>query len=151
MTSGLPTEESAKRYLNQRISVGGAADLPTTKKTRKSVSRPQRLSGKWKIVEMPDLSDDYLSLSKDPNMILTLTRRSVSGHYQYGLCDGELEGEVIESEGRPLEIRFSFEGVDENDDEHGYGEAIFSDDDKTLTGKLHIHAGDTWRFTCRRR
>lgn len=40
---------------------------------------------------------------------------------------------------------------DEMEEENGYGGAVFSEDDKTLTGKLHVHMGDTWRFICRRR
>lgn len=126
-----------------------ARSLPT----KRARTRLQDLSGKWKIIEMPDLSEDYLSESKDPHLRLTFYRRGrVSGHYQYGLCQGELDGEVVvESEGKPLEIRFSFEGSDEMDEVNGYGEAVISDDNKTLTGKLHYHLGDDWRFTCRRR
>lgn len=112
--------------------------------------RVQDLSGKWKITEMPDLTEDYLSESKDPHMRLAFRGKRVSGHFEYGLSNGELDGEVIESEGRPLEIRFSFEGFDEMDEENGYGEAVLSDDNKTLTGKLHYHLGDYWRFTCRK-
>ncbi len=124
----------------------------TTKKKR-ARTRLQRLSGKWKIIEMPDLTEDYLAESKDPHMRLTFSRRGrVSGHYQYGLCQGELDGEVIaEREGMPLEMRFSFEGLDEMEQVNGYGVAVLSDDGKTLTGKLHYHLGDDWRFTCRRR
>src|SRR5260370_40354954 len=106
--------------------------------------RLQDLSGKWKITEMPDLSEDYLAYSKNPHMRLSFRGERVSGHYEYGLCNGELDGEVIKSVGRPLEIRFSFEGLDEMEQVNGYGEATISDDDKTLTGKLHYHLGDDW-------
>jgi hypothetical protein len=125
--------------------------LPTKKKAKGT--RLQDLSGKWKITEMPDLTEDYLAESKDPHMVLTFRGRgkNVRGHFEYGLSDGELDGEVIQVEGRPLEIRFSFEGSDEMDEVNGYGEAVLSDDNKTLTGKLHYHLGDAWRFTCRRR
>jgi len=103
---------------------------------------------------MPDFADDYLSESKDPHIRLALRGKRVTGHYEYGLCNGEIDGEVIENEGGTLEIRFSFEGLDTGDatprPENGYGDAFFSEDDKTLTGKLHVHMGDTWRFTCRR-
>ena len=111
----------------------------------------QNLSGEWKITEMPDLSEDYLAHSKNPRMRLSFRGKRVSGHFEYGLCDGELDGEVIESEDRSPEIRFSFEGLDENEQVNGYGEATLSDDGKTLTGKLHYHLGDDWRFTCRRK
>ena len=124
--------------------------MPTTKKKAKRM-RLQDLSGKWKITEMPDLTDDYLAESKDPHMRLTFSGKNVSGHFEYGLSNGELDGEVIESEGRPLEIRFSFEGSDEMDEANGYGVAVLSDDNKTLTGKLHYHLGDDWRFACRRK
>ncbi len=120
---------------------------------KRSRTQLQKLSGKWKIIEMPDFDDDYLSES-DPHFELNFRGKLVDGHFQYGLCNGDLDGEVITSEGRPVEIRFSFEGLDEGDSwprsENGYGEAVLSDDNKTLTGKLHIHLGDTWRSTCRR-
>lgn len=126
--------------------------MPVIVKKKSVHIRPQDLSGKWKIIEMPDLSEDYLSQSKDPHIMITAYKRGrVSGHYQYGLCEGELDGEVVaESEGKPLEIRFSFEGSDEMEQVNGYGVATLSDDNKTLTGKLHYHMGDDWRFTCRR-
>lgn len=121
-------------------------------KKKRAKNRLQELSGKWKIIEMPDLTEDYLSESKDPHLRLAFSRRGmVSGHYQYGLCQGELDGEVVVGgEGDPVEIRFSFEGLDEMEQVNGYGVAVFSDDDKALTGKLHYHLGDDWRFTCRR-
>ena len=110
----------------------------------------QNLSGKWKIAEMPDLTEDYLAESKDPHMMLTVRGKRVSGHFEYGLSNGQLDGNVIESEGKPLEIRFSFEGFDEMDEDGGYGEAVLSEDNKTLTGTLHVHLGDDWRFICRK-
>jgi hypothetical protein len=57
---------------------------------------------------------------------------------------------VIESEKRPLEIRFGSEEYDELDGDHGYGEAVLSDNNKTLTGKLNHRLGDDYRFTRRR-
>jgi hypothetical protein len=131
--------------------------LPTKKtirrRRRKATRRTtllQILSGKWKIIEMPDFTDDYLRESKEPHIELTFREDHVDGRYEFGLNSGELDGEVIRGEGRPLEIRFSFEGVDEMDTVHGYGEAVISDDNETLTGKLHYHAGDDYRFTCKR-
>lgn len=110
----------------------------------------QNLSGKWKITEMPDLTDDYLTESKDPHMMLIVRGKRVSGHFEYGLSNGDLDGNVIESEGKPLEVRFSFEGFDEMDEDSGYGEAVLLEDNKTLTGTLHVHLGDDWRFICRK-
>jgi hypothetical protein len=77
-------------------------------------------------------------------MQLTFRHKSVSGHYEFRLSKDELDGKVIESEGRSLEIRFSFVGFDEMDEDHGYGEAVLSDDDKTLTGKLFYHLRDDY-------
>ncbi len=39
--------------------------MPVTTKKKRARTRLQRLSGKWKIIEMPDLSEDYLAESKD--------------------------------------------------------------------------------------
>ena len=93
---------------------------------------------------MPDLAKDYLSMSKDPHFDIAFKGGRVDGHYQYGLCNGSLDGEVVRGghDGAGLEIRFSFEGMDEMDEESGYGEGVFSDDDRTLTGKLHYHMSD---------
>ena len=126
--------------------------MPATAKKKSVQTRPQGLEGKWKIIEMPDLTEDYLSESKDPHIKITVYKRGdVSGRYQYGLCEGEIDGEVVAgTEGKPPGIRFSFEGLDEMEQVSGYGVATLSDDNKTLTGKLHYHMGDDWRFTCRR-
>lgn len=103
---------------------------------------------------MPDFDDDYLSES-DPHIELNFRGKSVDGHFQYGICNGELDGEVVNREEGRVQIRFSFEGLDEGDSwprpESGYGEAVFSEDNKMLAGKLHYHFGDTYRFTCKRR
>ena len=126
--------------------------MPTmaAKKRARRRTSLQNLSGKWKISEMPDLTEEYLAESKDPHMLLTVRGKSVSRHFEYGLSNGELDGNVIESEGKPLEIRFSFEGFDEMDEDSGYGEAFLSENNKTLTGTLHVHRGDDWRFICRK-
>ena len=99
---------------------------------------------------MPDLTKDYLAESKDPHIMLAVSGEHVSGHFEYGLSNGELDGDVIESQGDSLEIRFSFEGSDEMDEDSGYGEAVISEDGKTLTGTFHVHLGDDWRFICRK-
>jgi hypothetical protein len=108
--------------------------LPTmAAKKRARRTSLQNLSGKWKITDMPDLTGDYLAESKDPHMMLTVRGKRVSGHFEYGLSNGELDGNVIESEGKPLEIRFSFEGFDEMDEDSGYGEAVLSQDNNRVT------------------
>ncbi len=37
---------------------------------------PLDLSGKWLVVELPSMMDDYLALTPDPHVLITHTRRT---------------------------------------------------------------------------
>ncbi len=108
------------------------------------------LSGKWRIVELPDLTEDYLSLSKDPHVRLSQKRKSIEGDYEFGAQSGTIDGELFEEKDGSLSIRFSFEGWDEDNQENGYGEGAYDGKGETLVGKMHYHHGDTYRFVWKR-
>jgi hypothetical protein len=137
-------------------------DYPALPCTRKSVRRKSDvagLSGRWRVAELPDLTDDYLAETRNPHVNLTVKKRdlSIQGDYQFGLQSGVMDGEVVQEERRTeggvvktVRILFSFEGNDEMDEVHGYGDAILSEDERTLTGRMHYHYGDTYRFVWKR-
>ncbi len=68
-----------------------------------------------RIVSSPDFDDDYLRMEVEPCVELTQSGSRVSGTYQAGLQQGEINGRV-DGEGR---VGFSFEGMDEMDEVHG--------------------------------
>jgi hypothetical protein len=107
------------------------------------------LSGKWVVVELPDLVDDYLKLSDDPHVTLLCRRNKLSGEYEFGVQNGVLDGEIIEEIDGNIAIQFSFEGQDETDPVHGFGLANLTNNN-TITGKMHYHMSDTCRFTWKR-
>lgn len=128
-----------------------------TEKGRQFIA--SHLSGRWKVSEMPDFEDDYLSETRNPHVNLSVNRRdlSISGDYEFGLESGELNGEVIEEESdvdgtrkKTIKILFSFEGYSEMDEENGYGMATLSEDGKTLTGRMNYHGADRYRFVWKR-
>jgi hypothetical protein len=121
--------------------------------------KANHLSGRWKVVEMPDFDEDYLSETRNPHVNLSVNSKdlSLSGDYEFSLESGELNGEVIQEERevdgakkKTLRILFSFEGYAEMDEVNGYGEATLSEDGRTLTGRLNYHGEDRYRFVWRR-
>lgn len=121
-------------------------------KSRRSIA--EQLSGRWKITEMPDFEEGFLSETKNPHVNLSVNKSdlSLSGDFEFSLDSGELDGEVILQEESPGKVRilFSFEGTSETDAINGYGEATLSDDGRTLAGKLCYHGQDRYRFVWRR-
>lgn len=109
-----------------------------------------KLSGKWRVAEIPDLTDDYLSLSPDPHVKLKKAgRNEIDGSYQFGAQSGEIDGSLEQLSAGSLRLSFTFEGEDELDPVHGYGEAALVDEN-TLQGYMRYHRGDTYRFVWKR-
>ena len=108
------------------------------------------ISGKWQVAKVPDLTEDYLDLTPDPHVMLEVRARGeIDGAYQFGAQSGELDGRLEQlSDGR-VRLSFTFEGEDELDPVHGYGEAILVDEN-TLNGYMRYYQGDTYRFIWRR-
>ncbi|MGI0092386.1 MAG: hypothetical protein ACREBS_11830 [Nitrososphaerales archaeon] len=120
--------------------------------------RAKDISGKWKVTEMPDFEEDYLSETRNPHVNLSVKGANLSGDYEFALESGELNGEVIQDEiegwdgvkKKRFRILFSFEGTSEMDEENGYGEATLSEDGKTLAGRMNYHGADRYRFVWKR-
>ena len=120
-------------------------------KKANSNPRTPAVSGKWLVAEMPDLDDDYLDLTPDPHVVLKTqkTRKDVSGDYEFGAQSGEIDGKLETTPGGETRLTFTFEGQDELDPVHGYGEVTLVDED-TLKGYMRYHLGDTYRFVWKR-
>ncbi|OGN90570.1 MAG: hypothetical protein A2158_08365 [Chloroflexi bacterium RBG_13_46_14] len=111
----------------------------------------QHIQGKWLVTETPDLDDDYLELTQDPHVVLK-TRKShndISGDYAFGAQTGVIDGQLEMLSDGGIRLIFSFEGNDELDMVHGYGEATLVDEG-TLKGYMRYHLGDTYRFVWKR-
>ncbi|MCH8068106.1 MAG: hypothetical protein IID16_02360 [Candidatus Marinimicrobia bacterium] len=110
----------------------------------------RKLEGKWQVVEMPDLVDDYLDLTPDPHVYLkVINSKDVDGTYKFGAQSGEFDGQIEKTKENQIILTFTFEGEDEMDPVHGFGTAILIDDN-TLKGEMRYHRSDTYRFTWKR-
>src|SRR5947207_10866198 len=73
---------------------------------------PLDLSGKWTVVELPSMSDDYLGLSPDPHVLITHTEfERFSATFQFGAQQGEIDGRIDEVWTHAAGIFFTFVGV----------------------------------------
>ena len=109
-----------------------------------------KLTGKWRVAETPDLAHDYLALSPDPHVKLKKAgRNEIDGIYEFGAQSGELDGTIEDLSDGSLRLSFTFEGEDELDPVHGYGEAALVDEN-TLQGYTRRHRGDTCQFVWKR-
>jgi hypothetical protein len=100
------------------------------------------VTGTWRIVSSPDFDHDYLRMEVEPYVELAHASERVSGSYQVGLQQGDLDGR-LEGEGR---VGFSFEGMDEMDEVHGRGTLVI--DGAGARFVLEYHQGDTFTFIC---
>ena len=102
---------------------------------------PLDLSGKWAVVELPTMMDDYLDLTPDPHVLITHTEFEVfSATFQFGAQEGVIDGRVDEVWTHAAAIFFTFVGTDV-----GYNAA-----DDTITGTMRYHQGDDLPFVWRR-
>lgn len=107
-------------------------------------------AGKWRVVEALDLVDDYLNLSPDPHILLEVkSEKEVSGGYQFGAQDGDIDGYFEKDQMDNIQLIFTFEGYDEMDRDSGYGTASFEAPGILLL-TMHHHMGDTLSYRCRR-
>lgn len=107
-------------------------------------------SGRWRVVEMPDFTDDYLDLSPDPRIELRVKRGGrADGEFEFGAQGGSITGTVERRDGGLPRLLFSFEGLDEGDPVNGMG---LADVDRSgdLVGEFRYHSGDAYRFRCKR-
>lgn len=113
---------------------------------------PLDLSGKWAVVELPSMTDDYLDLTPDPHVLITHTEfERFSAAFQFGAQQGEIDGRVDEVWTHAAAIFFTFVGVDEGDEISGAAaDVAFNAENDTITGTMRYHQGDELPFVWRR-
>ena len=96
--------------------------------------------GKWRIVEMPDYTDDY------PNMMgpAYISFEPTHGEFAFGCVTGAFAGC-----GDYDAVEFDWDGNDEMDEACGDGWAELQSDG-TLIGEICFHRGDEISFKARR-
>jgi len=96
--------------------------------------------GRWRIVEMPDHTDDYPDMM-EPAYILF---GPVRGEFAFGCVTGAFAGG-----GDHGGVEFDWDGNDEMDEAQGNGWAELQPDG-SLKGAICFHGGDKANFTARR-
>jgi hypothetical protein len=97
------------------------------------------LQGKWRIVEMPDYTDDYPDMDGSAYILFSKT----GGEFAFGCVTGAIHGSC---EGDAVE--FTWEGNDEMDPAAGHGWAELQDDG-SIEGEICFHNGDEATFIAR--
>jgi len=113
---------------------------------------PLDLSGKWTVVELPSMADDYLDLTPDPHVLIDHTEfERFSATFKFGAQQGEIDGRVDEVWTHAAAIFFTFVGTDEGDEIFGASaDAGYNAKDDTITGTMRYHQGDDLPFVWRR-
>jgi hypothetical protein len=113
---------------------------------------PLDLSGKWAVVELPTMADDYPGLSPDPHVLITHDEYDrFSATFQFGAQQGEIDGRVDELWPKAAAIFFTFLGSDEGDEISGAAaDVAFNAENDTITGTMRYHLGDELPFVWRR-
>ena len=113
---------------------------------------PLDLSGKWAVVELPSMADDYLDLTPDPHVLVTHTEfERFSAKFQSGAQQGVIDGRVDDVWTNAAAIFFTFVGTDEGDEISGAAaDVAFNSEDDTITGTMRFHLGDKLPFVWRR-
>ena len=113
---------------------------------------PLDLSGKWAVVELPSMTDDYLNLTLDPHVLITHTEfERFSATFQFGAQEGVIDGRVDEVWTHAAAIFFTFVGNDEGDEVCGAAaDVAYNAADESITGTTRYHLGDEIPFVWRR-
>lgn len=102
------------------------------------------LVGNWRITGMDMWDADYLDMEVPAYLTI---RRDLTGEFQFGLVQGDLDARVEVLEG-VVRMDFSWSGFEENDPVCGRGRMVVSGDQ--AAGKIFIHLGDESDFTAER-
>ena len=102
---------------------------------------PLDLSGKWAVVELPSMPDDYLGLTPDPHVLITHTEfERFSATFHFGAQQGEIDGRVDEVWTHAAAIFFTFVGTDEGDEISGAAADVgYHASDDTITGTIRVN------------
>lgn len=96
----------------------------------------QAFLGQWRIVEMEIWDADYFDMDVQAHITI---RKDLTGEFQFGLVQGELDGGIEAVDGTPR-FDFSWSGFDENDPVNGRGWLQVNGD--LADGRIFIHLGD---------
>ena len=113
---------------------------------------PLDLSGKWTVVDLPSMMDDYLDLSPDPHVFITHDEfERFSATFKFGAQEGEIDGRVDEVWPHAAAIFFTFVGTDEGDEMSGAAaDVAYNAAEDTIGGTMRYHQGDDLPFVWRR-
>jgi hypothetical protein len=98
------------------------------------------VTGRWRIVEMPDYEADYPDMM-EPAYLLFDGRGS--GEFAFGCVTGSIYGAADAKT-----VEFTWDGNDEMDETSGHGWAELQPDG-TITGQISFQGGDEANFTAR--
>ncbi len=113
---------------------------------------PLDLSGKWAIVELSSMMDDYLDITPDPHVLITHTEfERFTGTYHFAAQNGEITGRVDEVFTDAAALFFTFVGSDEGDEVNGAAaDVAYHAGSDTITGTMRYHQGDDMPFVWER-
>jgi len=98
-----------------------------------------KLEGKWKVVKIEEMTDDYFTESPDPHVLINVNPPDhATGTYIFGPQSGEMDCHIKKKKNGQLILTFTFEGNSGTDSVHGYGKATMVDDE-TLKGEMRYH------------
>lgn len=101
--------------------------------------------GTWRIVWMEAWEADYLDMEVPAHITV---RKDLTGEFQFGLVQGELEGRMEKVENTPR-FDFSWSGFDENDSVSGRGWLRI--EGERAEGHLFFHLGEESGLKAERR
>ena len=96
----------------------------------------QPFVGNWRITEMEAWDAGYSDMAVPAHITI---RNELTGEFQFGLVQGELDGRVETIDGTPR-FDFSWSGFDENDPMSGRG--WLRVESGQAEGRVFIHLGD---------
>ncbi|WP_139559463.1 hypothetical protein [Methylotetracoccus oryzae] len=100
--------------------------------------------GQWRITDMEMWDAEYFDMEV-PTYVTV--RENLTGSFQFGLVQGELDGRIGVIGGYPR-LEFSWSGSDENDEASGRGWLQVTGN--AAEGGIFIHQGDDSRFSATR-
>jgi hypothetical protein len=93
-------------------------------------------TGTWRITEMEQWDADYFDMEVPAHITI---RKDLTGSFQFGLVQGDLDGRIETIDGRPR-FDFSWSGFDENDPVSGRG--WLRTCGEQAEGRIFLHLGD---------
>src|ERR1700719_3515000 len=117
-------------------------------------SRPTLdLSGKWAVVELPTLPEEYLARTPDPHVLI---RHDEFGRftatYRFGPQRGEIDGRVDEVWPNAAQLFLTFAGTDDDREVFGAaGDVAYNaQEEEIINGTFRYHHGDDLPFVWKR-